>query len=57
MYKIYIIEKLILMFFHNIYFELEKQIINQEELQSSQEKYQQEKIRLETSIQQKKSQK
>jgi hypothetical protein len=37
--------------------ELEKQIINQEELQSSQEKYQQEKIRLETSIQQKESQK
>ena len=36
--------------------ELEKQIIQQEELQASQEKFQQEKIRLETSIKQKQDQ-
>ena len=36
--------------------ELEKQIIQQEELQASQEKFQQEKIRLETSIKQKQNQ-
>ena len=36
--------------------ELEKQIIQQEELQASQEKFQQDKIRLETSIKQKEEQ-
>jgi hypothetical protein len=36
--------------------ELEKQISQQEELQASQEKFQQDKIRLETSIKQKEEQ-